>query len=61
MPELSFKEEALKGFHVVMSTMKDQVRLIGPDDNSAKNDKGGAVFSYGEARRYLERLPDQKE
>jgi len=50
---------APKGFDVVKSTMKDHVRLIGADDKSVKNKNGGAAFSYGEARRYFEALPDQ--
>jgi hypothetical protein len=28
--------------------------------NLVKNKNGGAVFSYGEARRYLELLPNRK-
>ena len=48
-----------KGFDVVKSTMRNHVRLIGPDDKSVKSDRGGAAFSYAEARRYLEGLPDR--
>jgi len=50
-----------KGFDVVKSTMKDHVRLIGPDDEAVKNDKGGATHSYAEARRFLEALPDRNK
>jgi hypothetical protein len=48
-----------KGFDVTQSTMRNHVRLIGPDGELVKNDKGGAAFSYAEARRYLESLPDR--
>ena len=44
----------LKGFDVTQSTMRDHVRLIGPDGNLVKNKNGGAAHSFGEARRYLE-------
>lgn len=49
-----------KGFDVVKATMKGCVRLIGPDGKSVRNEKGGAAFSYAEARRYLGELPDQR-
>lgn len=38
--------------------MRDHVRLLGPDHKSVKNNKDGAAFSYAEARRYLETLPE---
>jgi hypothetical protein len=47
-----------KGFDVTQSTMRDHVRLVDPEGNLVKNKNGGAVFSYAEARRYLESLPD---
>jgi hypothetical protein len=40
--------------------LRGHVRLIGPDGNLVKNKNGGAAFSYAEARRYLEGLPDRK-
>jgi hypothetical protein len=45
-----------KGFDVTQSTMRNHVRLVGPDGNLVKNKGGGAAHSYGEARRYVNSL-----
>jgi hypothetical protein len=39
--------------------MRDHVRLIDGEGNLVKNKNGGAAFSYAEARRFLEALPDK--
>jgi len=49
-----------KGIEVTQSTIRDHVQLIRPDDKPIKSDKDGAAFSYAEARRYLEALPDRE-
>jgi hypothetical protein len=49
-----------KGHDVTQSTMRDHVRLIDKDGNLVKNKNGGAAFSYGDARLFLEALPDRK-
>jgi hypothetical protein len=49
-----------KGFDVTQSTMRNHVRLIGPDGELVKNKTGGAAFGYAEARGFLEALPDRK-
>jgi len=49
-----------KGYDVTQSTMRDHVRLIDGEGNLVKNKTGGAVFSYAEARRFLEALPERK-
>jgi hypothetical protein len=46
---------------VTQSTMRDHVRLIDGDGILVKNKNGGAAFSYAEARRYLEGLPDRRD
>lgn len=46
-------------FDVALSTMREHTRLVDADGNLAKNKNGGAAFSYGEARRYLDELPDR--
>jgi hypothetical protein len=43
-----------------MSTMRDHVRLVGPDGELVRNHNGRAAHSYAEARRYLEGLPDRE-
>jgi len=48
-----------KDYSVIKSMTKDHVRLIAPDNTSVKNDNGRAAFSYDEARRFLEKLPDR--
>jgi repressor of nif and glnA expression len=49
-----------KGYDVTQSTMRDHVRLIDGEGNLVKNKNGGAAFTYAEARRFLETLPDRK-
>jgi hypothetical protein len=49
-----------KGFDVAKARMRDHVRLIDPNGRLVVKESGGAVFSYAEARRYLEALPDRK-
>ncbi len=48
-----------KGYDVTQSTMRDHLRLIDKDGNLVKNKCGGAAFSYGEARRFLEEQTDR--
>jgi hypothetical protein len=48
-----------KGFDVTQSTMRNHVRLIGPDGEIVKNKNGGAAFSYGGMSRPLLKIARQ--
>jgi len=49
-----------KGYDVAKARLRDHVRLIDPAGRLVVKDSGGAAFSYAEARRFLEELPDRK-
>lgn len=49
-----------KGYDVAKARLSDHVRLIDPAGRLVVKDSGGAAFSYAEARRYLEGLPDRE-
>jgi len=39
--------------------LRDHVRLTDPEGRRVVKDGGGSAFSYAEARRFLEALPDR--
>jgi len=48
-----------KGYLFTKALVRDHVRLTDPEGRRMVNDGGSSAFSYAEAQRYLEALPDR--
>jgi hypothetical protein len=49
-----------KGYLFTKALLRDHVRLTDPEGRRVVKDSGSSAFSYAEARRFLEALPDGK-
>jgi hypothetical protein len=49
-----------KGYTFTKAILRDHVRLTDPEGRRVVKDGGGSAFTYTEARRFLEALPDRK-